>query len=217
MSTDIVTVTPRVLTLPNNAKATAIRNSQAADGGYCPHIGLPEVQRIATAAGEHGRNRDRDRLLVMTLFDACLRVSEALGLRPCDLVHDTGGWLVRVFGKGSRPGVAAISASLAAELQAMAYRDHIAPDAKLFPITRRRAFQVCESAMHRAGVQKPDHVGACHVLRHSGALHRLAATGNPRAVQHQLRHTTARTTLRYLTTLQMDESLIVQQQVDVWH
>jgi integrase len=57
-------------------------------------------------------------------------------------------------------------------------------------------------------------VGTVHVLRHSGAIARLAATGNPKAVQDQLRHKEARMTLRYLKTLSAQESIKIQQGVD---
>ena len=67
-----------------------------------------------------------------------------------------------------------------------------------------------QSTKHR----KPEHVGTVHVLRHSGALARLAATGNPKAVQDQLRHKEARMTLRYLKTLSAQESIKIQQDVD---
>ncbi len=69
-------------------------------------------------------------------------------------------------------------------------------------------------AMREAGIVKPERVGAVHVLRHSGALERLRATGNPRAVQEHLRHSTAQMTLRYLKTLSAEEALRIQQEVD---
>jgi cytochrome P450 len=52
------------------------------------------------------------------------------------------------------------------------------------------------------------------VLRHSGALERLRATGNPRAVQEQLRYSTALMTMRYLKTLTVDEAIAIQEGVD---
>ena len=168
----------------------------------------------AEAASREGRHRERDKLLVQTLFDGCLRVSEALRLRPRDIKQDAGGWRVEVFGKGGRPGVAAISPSLAAQLQAYAYRHSVKLQDRLFPITRTRAFQIVERAMTLAGVHKPEHVGAVHVLRHSGAIERLRLTGNPRAVQEQLRHQTARMTLRYFKTLQAEEALQINKGVD---
>ena len=81
----------------------------------------------------------------------------------------------------------AISSSLAAELQAFAYRQQIAPGAKFFPISRPRAFQIISEAFDKAGIARPsrekDKVGTVYILRHSGAIERLRRTGNPKAVQ----------------------------------
>jgi integrase len=71
-----------------------------------------------------------------------------------------------------------------------------------------------DRAFEKAGIRKPEHVGTVHVLRHSGAIARLAATGNPKAVEDQLRHKEAKMTLRYLKTLSSLEGLKIQQEVD---
>lgn len=213
-STALVPIQEKALSLNKTNKVSAIARGKAAAGGYVPHLGLTEVRAMATAVLKASRNGKRDRLLILTLFDGCLRVSEALALRPRDIKQDGEGWRLEVLGKGKRPGVAAISPSLAAELQAYAYREEVKLDARLFPIKRARAFQICELAMIAAGVSKPGHVGACHVLRHSGAIERLKVTGNPKAVQEQLRHSTALMTMRYLKTLSVEESLRIQQEVD---
>ena len=52
-------------------------------------------------------------------------------------------------------------------------------------------------------------------LRHSGAIARLEATGNPKALQDQLRHFSARMTLRYMKTLPAKRSLEISQGVDL--
>jgi integrase len=213
-TTALVTTPGKGLSLNKTNKVSAIARGKAAAGGYVPHLGLPEVRAMITAVQKASRNGKRDRLLILTLFDGCLRVSEALALRPRDIKQDAEGWHIEVYGKGKRPGVAAISSSLAAELQAYAYREGIGLEDRLFPVKRARAFQICELAMIAAGVSKPGHVGSCHVLRHSGAIERLRVTGNPRAVQEQLRHSTAQMTLRYLKTLSAEESLKIQQEVD---
>lgn len=212
-STDLVPIKNNLPKLNNNANRPAIIRSQNYSGGYVPHLGLAEVRTMADAAGE-GRNGERDKMLIQTLFDGCLRVTECLRIRPRDIKQDATGWHVEVFGKGGRPGVAAISHSLAAQLQAYAFRNKFKVDQRFFPFTRTRAFQIVDAAMTAAGIAKPDHVGTVHVLRHSGALERLKVTGNPRAVQDQLRHTDARMTLRYMKTLTSQESMEIQQGVD---
>jgi len=88
----------------------------------------------------------------------------------------------------------------------------------IFPISRSQCFRVVCDAFDKAGVRRPtrdnDRVGAVHILRHSGAIERLRQTGNPKALQDQLRHKSAQMTLRYLKTVSADESLKIQQGID---
>ena len=199
--------------LNKSDKGLIIRKSQDMGAGYVPHLGVDQVLRMAEAVRDN-REGDRDRLLIITLFDACLRISEALSLRPRDIEDTPAGWQIRFHGvKKGGWTVAAISASLAAQLQAYAYRQQIPPDGLFYPINRSRAFQIIQAAMDKAGIVKPDGVGAVHILRHSGAIERLRRT-NPKAVQDQLRHRSMTMTLRYLKTLAQEESLKIQQGVD---
>ena len=216
MNIDIGPTQRLVVPGPKDSKVLAIRKSQAGSDDFVPHLGLLEVQALAQAAerGGKGRNAERDKLLIEALFDGCFRVSEALGIRPTDMVQSDVGWSVRIVGKGRKPGEAAISSSLAARLQSYAYRHGVEPGQFFFPITPARAWQIVDRAFKATGTRKPDHVGTVHVLRHSGALARLAATGNPKALQDQLRHRDAKMTLRYMKTLSKMESLRIQQQVD---
>ena len=118
------------------------------------------------------------------------------------------------YGKRGQRGEVAVSTSLAAQLQAFAYRKHLATDAAFFAITRGRARQIVQAAFERAGIEKPPRLGAVHVLRHNGAIARLEQTGNPKALQDHLRHIEARMTLRYLKTVSAKRSLEMQQGVD---
>lgn len=122
--------------------------------------------------------------------------------------------MARIKGKGNKVAEVAISPSLAARLQSFAYRQGIRPDERIFPVSTTRVWQIVDRAFEAAGIRKPENVGTVHVLRHSGAIARLAATGNPKAVQDQLRHKEARMTLRYLNTLSAQESIKIQQGVD---
>ena len=191
----------------------AVRDVELGAAAFVPHLDLDAVHGLmaAAAASRHG---ERDALLIALLFDGCLRVSEALGLRPVDLVRGEGGWSARIVGKGRKPGQVALSPSLVANLQAYAYQLDLPRDARLFPVSRMRVHQVVSDAFQAAGIAKPDHVGAVHVLRHSGAIARLEQTGNPKALQDHLRHADARMTLRYLKTTSAKHSLEIQQAVD---
>jgi len=194
--------------LHKNNQQLAIRRGREYQADEVPHLGIAEVNRIIDQA------KERDKLLIRLLFDGCLRASESILVRPQDIEQSQPGWIVRILGKGSKHGTVAISSSLAAQLKAYAYDKAIKPDERLFKINRFRVHQIVKAAMSKAGVVKPDGVGSVHVLRHSGAIARLQATGNPKAVQDQLRHKSALMTLRYMKTLSHQESLKIQQGVD---
>lgn len=200
--------------LNKSRQALAIRRAGELAGDYVPHWGMDEVKALAFVA-EGSRHGERDKLLVLTLFDACLRISEALGICPKDIDHTADGWRLRVLGeKGSGRTVVALSSSLSAQLQSFAYRKGITPEQRFFPISRIRAYQIISEATAGAGLIRPAGVGATHILRHSGAIERLRRTGNPKSVQDQLRHKSALMTLRYMKTLSHEESLKIQQEVD---
>ena len=199
-------------------QVSAIQRTEVGAVDYVPHVSAGQVKLMAVVAGQNKRHGERNALLIKFLFDGCLRVSEALGVKPLDLQRTPDGWTVRVVGKGSKPGVVAISASLAAELQSYCYRARIGESERIFPVSRSQAFRIVTEAFDKAGIPRPskerDHVGGVHILRHSGAIERLRLTGNPRATQSQLRHKSALMTMRYLKTLSADESLKIQQGVE---
>ena len=198
----------------------AFRATQDRAADYVPHLTPADVGLMVTAAGKQKRHGERNAALIGVIFDGALRVSEALGLRPADVEVTPDGHVVNVMGKGSKAGQVAITAETANKLIALAYHQGTLSNDRLFGISRSQAFRVIEDAYQRAGVRQPsratDHVGAVHALRHSGALARLAASGNPKSVQHQLRHKSAQMTLRYMKTLSADESLKIQQGVNPW-
>ncbi len=202
------------------SQVSAIQRSEAGAADYVAHVTAGQVKLMAVVAGQNKRHGERNALLIKFLFDGCLRVSEALAVRPCDIQRTPDGWTVKVIGKGNKPGVVAISASIAAELQSYCYRFKIGEGERIFPVSRSQAFRVVTEAFDRAGIPRPskerDHVGGVHILRHSGAIERLRLTGNPRATQSQLRHKSALMTMRYLKTLSADESLKIQQGIELW-
>ncbi|APV44476.1 Phage integrase family protein [Dehalogenimonas formicexedens] len=207
--------------LNKTSKVLAIQKGEAGTATYVPHLSLPQVKMLAASAAHLGEGHygDRNELLVLITFDGCLRCSETIGLRVRDIDRNDDGWVVRILGKGHKAGVAAISPSLAARLQAFAYRQKLNPDDRLFPFSRSRAYQIICAAydgcpeLYKPSKEK-DRVGAVHALRHSGAIERLRVTRNPTAVQHQLRHRSAVMTLKYFRTLTIDESLTQQKAVD---
>lgn len=205
--------------LPKTQNVAAIRrNKMLSRGTPIGHLTFEDVKRLIETVRELSTpaNRTRNALLVRTLYDSCCRCSEVLGIRPIDIAVTNNGARVRIIGKGNKPGEAAISASLANELLDYSHMLKLERYDYIWPINRRRVHQIVSEAMKAAGIAKPPHVGSVHVLRHSGALERLKRTGNPRALQHQLRHSSPEMTLRYQKTLEVEASLAIQSEVEMW-
>lgn len=182
-----------------------------------PHWGPDEIRRLVEGARARGRGPkgERDALLIQVLFDAALRVSEGLGVRPMDIIRTNSGYLLDVVGKrGYRQ--AAVSPSVVAALQSYAYERHLDRWLRFFPFNKSRAWQICDGAAESIGLVKPPGVGAVHILRHSGAIERMRITGNFRSIQDQLGHATPGMTMRYFKTLTMQESLEIQKGVELW-
>ena len=67
------------------------------------------------------------------------------------------------------------------------------------------------AAAKKAGLEKRVYP---HLLRHSDSIERLRQTRNPKALQDHLGHASPLMTLRYLSTLQEEDSLRIQQDVE---
>lgn len=119
--------------LNSSAKALAIRQGKGSAAGYVRHLSEGDVKLMCIVAGK-GRNGERNRLLIATLFDGCLRVSEALSITPAAITREAEGYAVSIMGKGHKPGKVAISSSLASELRNYCYENNIAKEARIFPI-----------------------------------------------------------------------------------
>lgn len=205
------------------SQVSAIQRAEAGAADYVAHVSPGQVMLLATAAGKKARHGRRNALLIRFIFDGCLRVTEAINVRPVDIVESPEGYAVRILAshsKNKKAGISAISPRMAADLQSYCFKEKLENTDLIFPISRSQAFRIVTDAFDKAGIHRPtkehDHVGGVHVLRHSGAIERLRITGNPRATQDQLRHQSALMTLRYLKTLSADESLKVQQSVELW-
>ena len=106
-----------VIATPTGGKLTKTARHAASAGNArpVPHWGINEVLALVEAARQRGRGRkgDRDALLIQTIFDGALRVSEALGVRPLDILRTDGGYRLLVNGK-TGPRQVAVSPSLVA-------------------------------------------------------------------------------------------------------
>ena len=174
-----------------------------------PYLAPNEVKSLAQEASK-GRQGQRDGLLVVLLFQTGLRISEALGLTPSSVQRFEGRPVLSVVGKGRKLRTIGIPERLADRLKSHAYEKRLGNRDRLFPINRSRAWQIIKRASVGAGFNKRVFP---HLLRHSDAIERLKQTGNPKALQLHLGHSSTVMTMRYLNTLTQEDSIRVNQEV----
>jgi len=140
----------------------------------------------------------RHRAILMTIYAAGLRVSEATNLRITDI--DSKRMVLRVEqGKGRKDRYVMLSEVLLETLRT--YWKHERPTEWLFPsrliagpISREAVLDACVKAGERAGLSK--HVTP-RTLRHCFATHLLEDGANVRIIQFLLGHRSLSTTARY--------------------
>ena len=115
-----------------------------------PYLAPDEVQRLCD--GCRGRQRDRNTLLIQVLFQTGLRISEALGLTVGHLSRQPSA--LEIVGKGGKPRLVACPAPLVHRLKAFAFDRGLGPADRLFPVGRKRAWQIIGAAAARAGLGK---------------------------------------------------------------
>jgi len=187
------------------------RRAQLAKGlRIVPYLTSEEVHALVGEARKR-KYGERDALLILVLFQTGLRISEALSLTPFKIKVFEGRPTLRFTGKGRKLRVVALPERLADKLRAYAYQKGIRPDERFFPINRQRAWQIIKEVAKKAGITKRVYP---HLLRHSDAIERLRQTGNPKALQHHLGHSSPIMVMRYLSTLTQEDSLRVQQEVE---
>ncbi len=162
-----------------------------------------EVYRLADVA-RGMRDGERNELLILTMFQVCLRVTEAIKLRVKDKATVDNKHILLVQGKGNKPRLVAIPEKLSYHLGDYAQRHRLKAEDRFFPVTRVRAWQIIKQCADKAGIDRRVY---CHLLRHGGAIARLKRTGNPKSLQIHLGHADMKMTMRYLATMQVVESL----------
>jgi len=140
-------------------------------------------------------------VMIMTLYATGGRRSEVSRLKVSDI--DSHRMVIRIRGKGLKDRDVMLSKVLIEVL-----REHwkrYKPKEWLFPggnnhtsskpITSKVAWQACQQAAKRCGLEKKVHP---HVLRHSFATHLLDAGTDLRTIQLLLGHSSLEQTARYL-------------------
>jgi integrase/recombinase XerD len=176
------------------------------DARLIDHLSRDEVQALLAAPGPHTSGGVRDRAMLHLTYAAGLRVAELLSLRLSDF-PDRSLTTVRILGKGRRERVIPLWRETQAVLRAWLAVRPKAQVPELF-LNRNGGRMSRDGFAHRLA----KHVAVAaqtqpslahkrvtpHVLRHSCAMHTLAATGDIRKVALWLGHASIESTEIYL-------------------
>jgi site-specific recombinase XerD len=161
-----------------------------------PTVLSPEELRRLFAVARDVKHK----ALLMTLYGAGLRISEALALKPGDI--DSQRMLIHVrLGKGAKDRMVKLSGQLLAVLRD--YWRAARPVGWLFPQAKNPqrpmdssdAWRMVHRTARRAGITKRV---SPHTLRHSYATHLLDAGTDLRTIQLLLGHRNLKTTSLYM-------------------
>jgi len=161
-------------------------------------LSAQEIKRVFAAT-----QNVKHRTLLMTVYAAGLRVSEAVRLQVTDI--DSSRMMLRIEqGKGRKDRYTTLSPRLLHELRE--YWKQYRPAVWLFPghdpdqpMPRDTAYTIYVKTKLKAGIHK---AGGIHALRHAYATHMLEAGVDLRTLQLLMGHRSLMTTQRYLHVTQ---------------
>jgi integrase/recombinase XerD len=176
------------------------------DKALIDHLTREEIQALLAAPNARTPGGARDRAMLHLTYAAGLRVSELLSLRIADF-PDHSLATIRILGKGRRERVlplwretqAVVRAWIAVRPEASAPELFLNRDGKRMSrdgFAHRLALHVDSAAQKQPSLLRKRVTP--HVLRHSCAMHTLAATGDIRKVSLWLGHASLQSTEAYL-------------------
>jgi site-specific recombinase XerD len=176
------------------------------DQALVDYLTQQEIQVLLDTPDPRTRFGTRDRAMLHLSFAAGLRVSELIGLR-LDEVHTHPQASIHVRGKGRRERVlplwkettTALRAWLAVRGESSAFELFL--NARQGPLSRSGFEHILAKHVQTAGAACPSIASKSispHVLRHTCAMHTLAATRDVRKVALWLGHASVKSTEMYL-------------------
>jgi integrase len=156
-----------------------------------------EVARLVSAA-----RPGRDRLIVRTLWETGLRVSELLTLTSASIDFAAEALQVATLKRRAHLRTVPIRPALLGDLARHIAGNGIAADARLFRITRQRVHQIVVGAAAEAGLSRDR--AHPHTLRHSFAIACVLARVPVLVLAEWLGHATLAATLVYTKILCAD-------------
>lgn len=156
-----------------------------------------EVGRLLAACG-----RTRDRLILRVMWETGVRVSELLALSPASIDFAAEALHVVTLKRRAHVRTVPIRPALLGDLARHIAGGGVAADARLFPITRQRVFQIMRRAAGAA--ELPLDRAHPHTLRHSFAIACVLARVPVLVLAEWLGHASLEATLVYTKVLCAD-------------
>ena len=147
-----------------------------------------QIIRIGLAA-----DKAKDRALIRMLYRSGGRISEVIGVTWADIQLREIGAQVTLFGKGSKTRTVLIPLDLYHDL--IQLREGDDDQARIFAITRQRAWAIIKRIAKRAGITERI---SPHWFRHAHATHALEHSAPIKLVCETLGHSSVAITDRYL-------------------
>ncbi len=145
-----------------------------------------EVERVLYAAREQSY---RDYLMIKTILQCGLRISELLSLTKENIVNYRGRKVLRVIGKGGKERFIPLTEEFAKEL--LSYAEKCQTE-RLFPLTYQGARYIFNKIKEKSGVDLHP-----HKLRHTFATLLVDKGVDIRVIQAFLGHASPNTSARY--------------------
>ena len=157
-------------------------------------LSIDEVQNIIKST-----ENIKHKLLLIILYGAGLRVSEAVNLRITDIDSKRMTLHIRC-GKNGKDRFAMLSPVVLGRLRAYwkscEFNDYIFPGKGTNHITTSYVYNIYQKAKELAGVKKP---GGTHMLRSAFATHSLESGTDLFIIKQLLGHSSIHSTVRYLS------------------
>jgi site-specific recombinase XerD len=194
---------PEMITVAERVSAIPVKRTPPPETRF---LEREEVQRLLASVPTKGRHAQRDRALLLFLYNTGARVQETADLRMGQLDLD-GAMRVRLHGKGDKWRVCPLWPETARQLRdLLAQRTELTADSSVFTNARghsltrfgiyklvRRHARVLEQAGPNLHVRRI----SPHVFRHTAAVHLLESGVEVNVIRAWLGHVSLETTNRY--------------------
>lgn len=148
----------------------------------------------------------RDYVFFKVLFNAGLRISEAVNLRPSNIIYsEEAYWIVVFQGKGDKSRLIPITREIRYLLDKIEYKND-----KYFDFTQDNANKMIKRYSKKAGIQKKKI--SPHITRHTYASALRANNVPLEKIQQYLGHSDIGTTIKYIH--QIDQSADLHSIID---